>query len=290
MKLTITLKDGTTDFAYVSDDIRNMLVGQIMDESCYDDTSEIDDRDYIDYAIMMNDELRIFKKKYNSDDVMEYEVDHDAQESEEERKNRLLSYLAVYPDALAYAEGFFSFVARSVFEMQADGKHAINGNVLPITFITDGWVGGRLNGRFSVHGSQAVIHVLLQDVELSEKLKEEIRHEICHYILWLTGLPHDDATPEFWALSTVFKGGPYELMKASDAKYFKAFAEFYHGTVESLMEDCPWIVNPYIGSAIAGMKKCKTLKAYQESLAEIKQNINVNKDIIKAFGAYSKGI
>ena len=103
MKLTITLKDGTTDFAYVSDDIRNMLVGQIMDESSYDDTSEIDDRDYIDYAIMMNDELRIFKKKYNSDDVIEYEVDHDAQESEEERKNRLLSYLAVYPDALAYA-------------------------------------------------------------------------------------------------------------------------------------------------------------------------------------------
>ena len=62
MKLTVIFKDGERVSAYVSDDIRDMLVDQIMDESCYDDTSEIDDRDYIDYAIMMNDELRIFKK------------------------------------------------------------------------------------------------------------------------------------------------------------------------------------------------------------------------------------
>ena len=290
MKLTIKLKDGSQETAYLSDDTLKFLQNTIMDECDCEDIDSIDDWDYVDYAIMMNDELRIFKKKYNSEDVTSYEVDLDAQESEEEHKNRLLSYLAVYPDALSYAEHFFSFAAKSVFEMQKDNEHAISGKILPIVFITDGWVGGRLNGQFSLHGNQAAIYVLLQDVELSEKLKEEIRHEICHYILWLAGLPHGDATPEFWALSTVFKGGPYELMKASDAKYFKAFAEFYHGTVESLMEDCPWIVNPYIGSAIAGMKKCKTLKAYQESLAEIKQNINVNKDKIKAFGAYSKGI
>ena len=53
MKLTVTFKDGEKVSAYVSDDVRGMLVDQIMDESSYDDTSEIDDRDYIDYAIMM---------------------------------------------------------------------------------------------------------------------------------------------------------------------------------------------------------------------------------------------
>lgn len=115
MKLTIKLKDGSQETAYLSDDTLKFLQNTIMDECDCEDIDSIDDWDYVDYAIMMNDELRIFKKKYNSEDVTSYEVDLDAQESEEEHKNRLLSYLAVYPDALSYAAAFLFVCCEKCF-------------------------------------------------------------------------------------------------------------------------------------------------------------------------------
>ena len=41
---------------------------------------------------------------------------------------------------------------------------------------------------------------------------------------------------------------------------------------------------PYVGAAIANMKKSKSLKTYRESLAEMKQNIDADAEKIKAFG------
>ena len=89
MKLTIKLKDGSQETAYLSDDTLKFLQNTIMDECDCEDIDSIDDWDYVDYAIMMNDELRIFKKKYKEmyglteeDEKMPNTLDYERQKAE----------------------------------------------------------------------------------------------------------------------------------------------------------------------------------------------------------------
>ena len=65
MKLTIKLKDGSQETAYLSDDTLKFLQNTIMDECDCEDIDSIDDWDYVDYAIMMNDEFlkNLFQKQ-----------------------------------------------------------------------------------------------------------------------------------------------------------------------------------------------------------------------------------
>lgn len=272
MKLTVTFEDGKKVSAFVTDTALNMLVDQIMEEACYDDASEIDDWDYISTAISEHEYLRIFDKPYDLDKVKSYEVNHKAKETKAQKQKRIMSYLAIYNEALEYAEEFFDFSMRRIFMRQQDG-YSINSGILPITFITDGWTGGKVNGMFSVHGNQAAIHVLLQESELTESLKAEIRHEIIHYTLWLAGLPFDDDCAEFWAVATAFNATPYAIPSGKQHDYFREFVKFYRETWEPW--DDPYYAFKYIklADAVYKMSECKTAKSYGTYLKKLAKQI-----------------
>ena len=272
MKLTVIFEDGKKVSAFVVDSALKRLVDQIMDELGYDDESEIDDWDYISTAISEHEYLRIFDKPYDLDKIKSYEVNHKAKETKAQKQKRIMSYLSIYNDALAYAEEFFRYDMRRVFLQQKDG-FAVSDSILPITFITDGWTGGNVNGLFSVHGSQAAIYVLLQESELTEGLKAEIRHEIIHYSLWLAGLPFDDDCAEFWAVATAFDATPYAIPSGKQHDYFQAFVKFFRETWEP-WDDQYYAFKPIkLYDAVSHMSECKTAKSYESYLKKLAKQI-----------------
>lgn len=54
---------------------------------------------------------------------------------------------------------------------------------------------------------------------LSE-LKMTVRHECLHFLLYESGLPHDDKDMEFLALAYLYKADPYELLDESTMETF----------------------------------------------------------------------
>ena len=279
MKLTVTFNDGKKVSAFVSDYALEKMIAQIMEECCYDDESEIDDWDYISTAISEHTYLCIFDKEYDLSDIKSYEVNHKAKETKAQKQKRIMSYLAIYNDALAYAEDFFRYDMLRAFPMQRDG-FSMNSTILPITFITDGWEGGNINGLFSVLGHQAVIHVLLQESELTEELKQEIRHEIIHYTLWLAGLPHDDDSAEFWAVAVAYDAMPYDIPSGKAKEYFDAFIKFYRETLEPYDDPFNFIKPLYLADAVRGISSSNTVEEYVGHLAEIANQMNAkNNDL-----------
>ena len=107
MKLTITLKDGTSDFAYVSDETFDQLVQAIMMFKMYRKKSKVTDRDLVEYACKYHPLVRIFDDEYDFNDVQSFEVDRKAEETQEEKAKRIASYMAVYSEAMEYAMDFF---------------------------------------------------------------------------------------------------------------------------------------------------------------------------------------
>ena len=266
MKLTVRFKDGKKDSAYVSGETLKRLKNGILDENGYDDESEIDDWDYVSYAISEHEYLRIFDREYKVDDIESFEVNRKANETKAQKVKREMSYLSIYNEALTYAEDFFRYNMVRVFPQQKDG-HATSPDILPITFITDDRYEDSVNGMTSVLGKQAIIRVRLQENELTKKLKSEIRHEIIHYTLWLAGLPNDDDSAEFWALAAAYDAMPYDIPEGKTKEYFDVFIRFFRSVLE------PWedlFVKPlFIGKAIASIQKYKTVNGYDNYLKKL---------------------
>lgn len=275
MKLSVTFKNGETDTAYLSGEKLKRLQVAIMAEFGYERVSDICDEDYAIEAINMHRIVRVFAKQYNENDVVNYQVNRKTYEPAAHRKKRIKSYLTIYPEALEYAESFFRDEARRFIKNQQNGS-PISGDVLPITFITDGWDNSRVNGDCIYIGKQAAIHVLLQEAELSDQLKEEIRHEILHYILWLTGLPCEDDASEFWALAILFDADPYELPKPEKMEYVNAFMEFYRNTVMS--KEYPRLLDEYVGKALMLMSQSETIESYINNLDRLKATMEIQYD------------
>jgi len=81
-------------------------------------------------------------------------------------------------------------------------------------------------GRFRYKGKQNVIIFGLD--HFTDKLdyctKQNLRHEIIHYVLWALDLPHHDTSLAFWCVAYAFFANPYdELIGEEDRSMFEAF-------------------------------------------------------------------
>ena len=176
MTLKINLKNKETVFAFVDEDTVEYLNDIIMEESCYDDEAEITDYDYVDYAISLSNLecVFIFDKGLDFDrDVESFEVDRDAEETEEEKEERMAAYRAIYQDAMDYALDFFHGSISKVFENVRD----VDADFLPIHFMTED-DRCRTLPRFTFYGDVPAIFINVQENALSDALKENIRHAV----------------------------------------------------------------------------------------------------------------
>ena len=92
-----------------------------------------------------------------------------------------------------------------------------------------------------------------------------------HYVLWLAGIPHEDDSPQFWALAAVFDASPYELMSSTkDQQLLNTFYAFYQ---TNLADWDDYLFKPtFLGQAVVGMKG-KTAKTYEAFLQELVKEI-----------------
>ncbi|WP_302364490.1 hypothetical protein [Pyramidobacter piscolens] len=78
MRMTLHLKDGTTDAGwYYSDFNRHWIEKVIMYKRHRATVADIPDEEYLEYTLGMNKYTRIFKKNYTMDEVESFELDKD---------------------------------------------------------------------------------------------------------------------------------------------------------------------------------------------------------------------
>ena len=266
MKITLNLTNGQSVSAFIDDETVEYLNDNIMDESSYDDVSEITDRDYVENAIFLhhNELVFIFDKDYDFySDIESYEVDRDAVETEYDKEARKESIRAIYPDAMKYALDFFHGNISKVFNIDSHGEDA---DFLPILFTTDDYK-GRTLPNFTLFGNQPAIYISLQETTLSDALKENIRHAVIQYTLWLAHLPCDFSSAEFASMGAVFDVLPYKLAYDKQNDYYQAFRAFYHKYLKS-WDNCE---SKYymIGRVISAMHTCKSVNKYQNVLKNL---------------------
>ena len=268
MKLTITLKDGTTDFAYVSDETLDQLVKAIMMSKMYRKKSKVTDRDLVEYACKYHPLVRIFDDEYDFNNVQSFEVDRKAEETQEEKAKRIASYMAVYSEAMEYAMDFFILNIQRIFIFQ-EGGIMINSDVLPIVFVTDDEIPSHRDGQMMSVGKQCAIYVRLQERKLTESMKADIRHELIHYGLWLAGLPDEDESPQFWGLATIYNAMPYVAPKGQDKKLGQLFIDFCTSYVSGLESD--YERPTMIGNAIRSMTRAESVEEYKAFLKDFSE-------------------
>jgi hypothetical protein len=141
-----------------------------------------------------------------------------------------------------YAEDFFKQLRD---EMLPD----IYLEILPIHFHTEdkyfqeGLKSGRFRkGDFDVYKKQAIINIY--DVELAsmEILKIFIRHELCHYALYISDFNYadnnyKDNTAAFWALASCYDANPYEELIGLQKDLFNKY-QFIIKNYKSYMKLC----------------------------------------------------
>lgn len=75
-------------------------------------------------------------------------------------------------------------------------------------------------GKPQRHCIQITLPICDQKAELSDKTKEDIRHELIHYFLFIHRCPHRDDSALFYAYCHIYDGGAYEkLSKKEESKY-----------------------------------------------------------------------
>ena len=267
MKITVTFNDGSVVSAFVSEEQRERLESEIIENNGLDDVSEIEESEYAYYAVSDHAYLRIFDAQYDADEIASWEIDFDSEESEEDHLAKLQEYAAVYPQALEYAYEFFTEMVR-VLPFQPDGKQH-KPELLPIVFVFDEILhADSTNGCCTIFGKQAVIRVRIRG-KFDELLKQTIRHEIIHYTLWLAGLPSEDDDAEFWALSAVFDAQPYKIFNQKNRAYYNAFKAYYDGYLKDMNDY--WGQHLAIGNAVHLMSKCESVEAYEAALEKEKK-------------------
>ena len=269
MKITLNLTNGQTVSAFVDEATVEYLNDIIVEESCYDDESEITDYDYADYATFMNGEyVYIFDENYDfCEDIESFEVDRDAEETEEEKEERMAAYRVIYQDAMDYALDFFHSSISKVF----DNVRGVNPDFLPILFTTED-NRSRTLPRFTFDGDVPAIYINLQETTLSDVLKENIRHAVIQYILWRAGLLFLCFSSEFACMGYVYDVPPYKLVHDERLHYYKAFQDFYDKHMKS-WSDCD-SKQYMIGQAISAIHTSESVSDYQNVLKNLANKAN----------------
>ena len=91
MKITINLTNGKSVSAFVDEETVEYLNENIMEESCYDDESEITDYDYVDSALMLSNLECVY--------IFDKEIDFDTFDDIPDSENNLQAYFTNLAEA-----------------------------------------------------------------------------------------------------------------------------------------------------------------------------------------------
>jgi hypothetical protein len=149
----------------------------------------------------------------------------------EEEKVELATYRKI-KELQKYAEGFFKQLKSEMF-------CEINPNILPIYFelMPKNSIDEILKTNKRTAGDVLVnkknkkqVNVIIYDVGWVdiEKLKQSVRHEICHYALYISNFNYDDNnykddTAAFWALASYYDADPYEELVGLQKDLFNKY-------------------------------------------------------------------
>lgn len=161
----------------------------------------------------------------------------------------MIRYYNVEQQAQAYAWNFWQNTLCAMCLMQEGTNHPFKDTILPLFFF-DADLDKQYNkanphdkirriGQFTYYGSkQAHIEIPIKRSQktLSKKLKQTIRHELCHYALWLAGLPCEDASIEFWVLAAIMEAQPYMVPDKESQEYIQTVLQIYNEKVKDMPE------------------------------------------------------
>lgn len=105
-------------------------------------------------------------------------------------------------------------------------------------------------------------------------IKQDIRHEMLHYTLWLHNLPHNDDSPEFHAMCKIYKAGAYKKVPKEKQEYCRELKQL---SKEDLYRK---LLNGYIDCYDIDNKPESYYDAFAERRSGIKR-IYTNDDVKK---------
>lgn len=178
-----------------------------------------------------------------------------------------------YDELLQYAKEFGEELKNEYFFFSV-----INTNILPIVFHKDsikkdtGEYDFSSGGNFRTHGNQSIINVYYGDGEM-DKIKCNIRHELLHYFLGMSGLKHLDDDAIFHFLCNKFDAGAYKEMDETEQTLYDdlelAVSEFEASFEELIL---PIITIPE-NESIENIKKINIAKMLYATAAKEKNEL-----------------
>ena len=111
------------------------------------------------------------------------------------------------------------------FDKNAEIIHSLENN-------QDYYVTGGLLTAFN----QAVIRIGLDpnNNKLTSALKRTIRHEICHYCLWLIKRGYNDNDLDFWCYAYIFDAKSYSRLHHEDKEKFEIFKKIFDKYIKDI--------------------------------------------------------
>ena len=268
MKLTLRLKNGTTDKGYISDSMLTELEKFIAEKMGYKSVSVIADEERVRNILINNAQLGVFKRDYKFENVKSYKIDH-SKLTDEEQHSLDMVRRAYETDAHMYAMYFYGDTLGKVFPKEEFGMD-FELLELPITFWTNDDYARGHGGHVHVSEKYASIHVTLNSVSFNERIQIAIRHELIHFALWYVGLPNEDDTVEFYCLASVLNANPYTAIDGKWKAYADLFEKFSDENLHDISTDDAYRM---LGKAIAAISKSHSSEEYQARLNELVNEI-----------------
>lgn len=268
MKLTLRLKNGTTDKGYISDSMLDELEKFIADKMGYKSVSVIADEERVRNILKNNAQLGVFKRDYKFENVKSYKIDY-SELTDDEQHSLDMVRRAYETDAHMYAIYFYVDTLGKVFPKEEFGMD-FEPLELPITFWTNDAYAFGHGGHVHVSEKYASIHVTLNSVSFNERIQINIRHELIHFALWYVGLPNEDDTVEFYCLASALNANPYTSINDK----WKAYADLFEKFANENLHDIP-MEDAYrmLGKSIAAISKSHSSEEYQARLNELVNEI-----------------
>ena len=162
----------------------------------------------------------------------------------------MIRYYKLEQQAQAYAWEFWQDTLCSLsLRLKEDTLLGFSRDILPLFFLDadldkeyEKQTGEKIvrTGQFTWHGDrQAHIEIQLsrKTKTLNKTLQRTIRHELCHYALWLAGYPCDDDSVTFWFLAAVMDAQPYMIPENEEAKkLIKTAMNIYNEYVKDMLK------------------------------------------------------
>ena len=163
---------------------------------------------------------------------------------EEDDMEMKAHYFELLDQTQEYAREFFRD-SVGYFQIENKFDKRIDDEILPIycyDLVMSNFQGLEtlefIDGGFqaSINNKQSIIYIgidMMED-ELSERNKQTIRHEICHYCLWVNGMGCNDDDLDFWCYAYMFDAHPYMPLSEDDQERFIIFKKTYDKYVKDL--------------------------------------------------------